>query len=87
MVVFFYSEASIPLKLDTTFYGVGGSGGRGGGQKFVLRHGGATPWVLGRQPPPPHGASGQQLVVKGTGLRSRWVPKVPNRPQELEPLP
>ena len=31
-------------------------------------------------PPPPtpaKGASGQQLVVKGAGLRSPWAPKAP----------
>ena len=38
-------------------------------------------------PPPPQGASSQQLVVKGTGLRSRWVPQVPNCPQAPKSLP
>ena len=36
---------------------------------------------------PPKGASGQQLVVKGTSPTSRWAPKVPNCPQAPEPLP
>ena len=36
---------------------------------------------------PPKGASGPQLVVKGTSLRSRWAPKAPNRPQAPEPPP
>ena len=30
--------------------------------------------------PPPPGASGKQLVAKGTDLRSPWVPKVPDSP-------
>ena len=29
----------------------------------------------------PQGASGQQLVAKGAGLRSSWAPKAPNTPQ------
>ena len=31
--------------------------------------------------PPPPGASGQQLVVKGAGLRSPWAPKAPHAPR------
>ena len=29
-------------------------------------------------PPPPQGASGQQLVVKGMNPRSQWASKAPN---------
>ena len=49
---------------------VGGPACMGGGR-------GATPRVLRRQlpPPPPLGASGQQLVAKGAALRSPWAPK------------
>ena len=36
---------------------------------------------------PPQGASDQQLVVKGTSPRSRWVPKAPNCTQAGEALP
>ena len=45
--------------------------------------GGGTPRVQGRQlpPPPPQGASGQQLIVKGTGLRSPWALKAPEAPR------
>ena len=32
-------------------------------------------------PPPCPGASGQQLVAKGAGLRSPWVPKAPAAPR------
>ena len=39
-----------------------------------------TPRVLGRQLPPPQGASGQQLVAKGAALRSQWAPKAPDAP-------
>ena len=43
----------------------GGVWTRGGGTTCVTGGGGATPRVLGRQLPPPQGASGRQLVVKG----------------------
>ena len=42
---------------------------RGGADSSGLR----TP-----NPPPPKGASGQQLVVNGTDLRSPWAQKAPN---------
>ena len=31
-------------------------------------------------PPPPLGASGQQLVAKGVALRHPWAPKAPDAP-------
>ena len=47
-----------------------------GGQGEVAWGGGVTPRVLGRQlpPPPPQGASGRQLVVKGMSPRSQRAP-------------
>ena len=43
---------------------------------YIQPLGAATPRLLGRQlPPPPRG--GQELVVKGAGLRSPWAPKTP----------
>ena len=70
-------------------FGLGrGGGGFGGGvppplvfdySKEALG-GGGTPWVPGRQllsTPSP----GQQLVAKGTGLKSPWVPSVRDAPR------
>ena len=57
----------------------------GGGQIFFGGQGGCdsagprTPTCP--PPPPPKGAFCQQLVVKGTGLRSPWAPEVPIGPQ------
>ena len=60
--------------------------GAGADQAWILQcevppGGGATPRVLGRQlpPPPPQGASGRQLVVKGMSPRSQRAPKAPRR--------
>ena len=48
--------------------------------------GGVTPRDLGRKlPPPPLGASGQQLVPKGAALWSPWAPKAPNAPWAPKP--
>ena len=47
--------------------------------RVVLARGGADSAGLWTPttPPPPQGASGQQLVAKGTGLKSLWAPKAP----------
>ena len=55
----------------------------------AARGGGGAPRVLGRQlplpPPPPLGASGQQLVAKGAALGSPWAPKAPDAPWAPKP--
>ena len=47
----------------------------------------ATIWSSSRTRDPYFGILGATLVVKGTGLRSRWVPRAPNCPQAPEPIP
>ena len=49
------------------------TGAGGGGQL----HGSSD---AGPHPHPPHWGSGQQLVAKGTSLRSPWAPKPPDAP-------
>ena len=42
---------------------------------------------VGRTRDPYFGILGASLVVKGTCLRSRWVPRAPNCPQAPKPVP